>query len=148
MIEPRERLRVLEDGCRARRLPPQYEPEPAAHSLGVEAFAADSHEVLKTIGYGLRAWSTGRTFDQIRDVAEARPAGPPPQWYPTTNIGNVEAVELSLKQLKALFPDDVNAEMGDDDSVSSFFGGAGVGIGIERIKGSHVLILDTSYDDC
>jgi hypothetical protein len=38
--------------------------------------------------------------------------------------------------------------MGTDDAVSDHFGGMGTGIGIERIQGSHILMITIVHDPC
>lgn len=138
----RERLRAIPDGC---RMHPNFRPP-----LNVrEARAKLISEALQLPGWLLQrvralraAHETGLTVDQILELNS-----PPSSAAEEENTYSEPAV-MSLARLKELFPDQVNEEMEVSGSVSDHYGGAGTGIDIYRIKGTHVLFVSIVHDDC
>lgn len=144
LVPKRERLRMIRNGCRAR-------PEPAPKLGTPEHGRMIVRDVLDTPRNFFRLANafyasrvTGIAFDQILELNA--PYKPAPE--PENRFGNVEPAPLPLNRVKKLFPNDVNEEMEIDGPVSDHYGGMGTGIDIERIKGTHILILTVTHDDC
>ena len=63
-------------------------------------------------------------------------------------MGNLVPERTTLRHIQRVLPDAPNEEMGDIDRVWTRWGGMGAGIDVYRIKGSNVLVIIYTVDDC
>jgi hypothetical protein len=152
VINPRRRLSLLHDGCALHRAPPS--PRDIAERR--RKFA----ENIKTVAWQtpgkfvrwLDAWNravrTGLSTQFIYDINSPYvPLAQQLEINPNL-FSNTTPAPIALGRVRRLLPHAANGEMGDDGTVSDFFGGAGAGISISRIGKSHTLIITVDYDDC
>ena len=144
LVPKRERLRIIANGCRARPGSPPELGTPEHHRMIVRQTLEAPRNLFRLARAYYASRVTGIAFDQILELNTPHKPAPEPE----NRFGNVEPAPLAFDQVKKLFPDDVNEEMEGDGPVSDHYGGMGTGIDIERIKGSHILILTITHDDC
>lgn len=154
IFKPRERLRLLDNGCMARLPSPgKIDIDIAArHRAYVEKVKTAALEMPVKLLHWLDAWNravhTGLSTEFIYKLNYGI-ANPLEQVEPTAVLyENADEAPIELRHLRRLLPRWTSEEMGPDDSVATFFGGSGVGISISRIRRSHILIVNVSYDDC
>jgi hypothetical protein len=143
LLPRRERLRLLDGGCSALEGAPPASDSPGYRDYLANRIAALPFETHYWITAWFRGFRIGFTAQQIIDINTPAHSVD----YPNPR-GNIEPAPQPLSTIKRVFPRHVNDEMGADDSVSDHFGGAGTGIDIERIQGSHILLITIVHDDC
>lgn len=141
LFQKRERLRLVPGGCRARPGAPPAFGSPAYRRMLFQEIARFPRELRRQAYARYAAWRTGLKADDILELNWPSPKEEDEDLFS-------EPYPMPLARLKELYPNEVNDEMEYAGPISDHYGGAGTGISIHRIRGTHILFVSIVHDDC